>query len=418
MKGQIAAAACLLALAVLGGCTAEEAPESTQAETEEEEVTLHYYIWGDEESYSRKVVEAYNALQGREMVVLHVIPNAEHEQWLKEYDGTVGADLLGLRGNSNVLELQEKGYLTDLNDYIRSSGLDVTAYGNMFNEIMIDGSCYAMPTRSTCWALYYNKEIFDREGVAYPELMTWEEYLELAVLLTSGTGEDKVWGGYYPPWIFNMSAVQQGYYLLDDDMEPTKDALELVGRLYDSGSHMPYLDIRDRGDDCRYDFETGNIAMMINGEWMVNMFLADEEAGMDVPEWDIAPLPVPEGMEGTRSIGQYQFAGIASSCEHPAQAFEFLEFLCGEQGAKIYARDAIIPAYLNEEIRLLYEDAAGHREAGVFFEGEKNQEQLMWDGYSALFDAYDEVAEQYLEKEISLDEAITAFEEERRRLLQ
>ena len=39
-----------------------------------DDITLDYYIWSDEETYVRKVVEAWNALQGREAVRLYVIP--------------------------------------------------------------------------------------------------------------------------------------------------------------------------------------------------------------------------------------------------------------------------------------------------------------------------------------------------------
>ena len=52
-----------------------------------------------------------------------------YEAWLKAYDESVQADLIGLRGNSNVLELQQKGHLLGLGPYIQKSGLDVKNYG-------------------------------------------------------------------------------------------------------------------------------------------------------------------------------------------------------------------------------------------------------------------------------------------------
>lgn len=380
--------------------------------------TLQYYIWEDEETYIREVVNAWNALQGREAVVLHVIPNSEHDVWLKGYDGNEQADLIGLRGNSNVLELYQKGYLLGLGPYLQKSGLDIKAYGNMFHEIACDGEYYALPTRSTCWALFYNRTLFDRKGIPYPGEMTWDEYLALAEKMTWEEEGTKIWGGYYPPWNYNMEAAQNGYYLLDDNLKPTEECLAMLGRLYQSGSHVPFAEIRDRGDDCRYDFEEGNIAMIINGEWLANMLLEDEAAGRSVPDWDIAPLPVPENAKGRISIGQYQFAGISASCRYPEEAFAFLEFLCGNPGAKIYASNAVIPAYYSDEIREIYEEALSGKNARVFLEAERIQEQPMWNDYNKLMDSFRMVAEDYLMGTITLPEAMERFERERMALLE
>lgn len=372
---------------------------------------LKFSIWSDEETYVRKVVDAYNALKGGEEIILEVIPNGDHEDWLNNYSDEYEVDIIGLRGNTHLLQLQQQGYLLGLSDQIQSSNLDITAYGTMFNEIVYEGEYYALPTRSTCWALYYNKELFDEMGMEYPGQMTWEEYLELAQKISAEN--EGVWGGYYPPWIYHMMAIQQGYYLLDDDLEPVRESLEFLQRAYESGSHMPFDDVKDRGDDARYDFQKGNIAMIINGEWLANMFLEDEANGLDVPEWDIAPMPVPDGVEAGTTYGMYQFAGITSRCSDPEKAFEFLQFLCGEQGALIYAKNAIIPGYSNEEIQKAYMEAVGTEQASVFFESQKIQEQPMWYGYDQLMNLFEDDARAFMEGQYTLDEVIQLFDEQR-----
>ena len=408
----------LLICLPLSGCAAvDEADETQMTVALEEQETLNFYIWSDEESYVRQVTEAYNMLKGWEAVRLHVIPNDEHEEWLANYDPDCGADLVGLRGNANLVEMQSKGALLGLSQYLKNGELDVTTFGNMYNEIIYQGEYYAVPTRSTCWVLYYNKELFDEAGIPYPGEMTWEEYLALAEQMTWGEGEAQVWGGYFPPWIYHMSAIQSGYYLLDDDLEPVEESLELLNRLYESGTHVPYEQIKDRGDDCRYDFEKGNIAMMVNGEWLVNMLLEDEAAGHSVPDWDIAPLPVPEGVEVGTTVGMYQFAAITSTCSRPDEAFEFLTFLSGQQGAEIYARNAVIPAFSSDEIVEIYAEASGTKHSDIFFDAKKIQEQPMWYGYDRLLSMFKEYADKYLSGEDSLRHVMDDFEEERREVL-
>ena len=403
---------------LLCGCTGEEYVQHAKSEAGcDEDFTLDYYIWSDEETYVRKVVEAWNALQGREAVRLYVIPDDEHDDWVENYGESVGADLVGLRGNSHVIKFQQRGFLLGLREYLKASDLDVTAYGNMYNAITIDNEFYALPTRSTCWVLYYNKELFDQAGVPYPEQMTWEEYEELALTMTKDSEDEKIWGGYFPLWIPQFCAIQKGYYLLDDDMEPTRDSLELIKRLY-RDSHMPYEEFRLRDNDYCQDFEKGNIAMMVNGEWLANQLLEDEAEGISVPEWGVAPVPVPQGVEAGTTLGMYQFAGITSSCACPEEAFAFLEFLCGKQGAEIYVRDAIIPAYSDEEIREIYEEMLGEESTKVFFEAKRVMEQPMWNDYDALLEKFRSLADLYFRDELSLDEVMKRFENDRRDILQ
>lgn len=405
-------------LLLLCGCAEDgRAQQEEKADGYDDGVTLDYYIWSDEETYVRKVVEAWNALQGREAVRLHVIPNGEHDDWLRDYNESVGADIVGLRGNSHVVKLQQRGLLLGLREYLRESDLDVTAYGNMYNSITIDNEFYAIPTRSTCWVLYYNLELFDQAGIPYPGQMTWQEYEELALTMTRGDGDDKIWGGYFPMWIPQFSAIQKGYYLLDDDMESVRESLELMDRLY-RNSHMSYEDIRIRDNDYCQDFEKGNIAMMVNGEWLANQFVEDEAEGIYVPEWGVAPVPVPRGVEAGTTVGMYQFAGITTTCPCPEEAFAFLEFSCGKQGAKIYARDAIIPAYSDEEIRQIYEEALGRESAEVFFEAKRIVEQPMWNDYDLLIEEFRRLADEYLMGELSVDETMERFEGYREEILQ
>lgn len=403
----------LLAGSIYAG-TAEQKRQKYSVQENTEGIVLDYYIWVDEETYVRKVVEAWNALQGREAVRLHVLENEAHEEWLEAYEKDRGADILALRGNADVLKMQQRGQLLGLRDYLTKSELDVTAYGNLFHEITIENEYYALPTRSTCWALFYNKTLFDRAGLPYPEQMTWEEYEALAMKMSRQNGEERIYGGIIPPWIYHFSSIQQGYYLLDDNTAPLFESLAFLNRIYSSGSHVPFAAIKDRGDDCRYEFEKGNIAMMLNGEWMVNMFLEDEAAGLTVPEWGIAPAPVPEGVEEGTTVGMYQYVGITASCPAPEEAFAFLEFSCGELGAQIYAQDAIIPAYSNDTIKEIYREASGTETANVFFEAKRVQEQPMWEGYHILLNQFKECAERYLDGELSLAKAQSQFEARRK----
>lgn len=392
-------------------------PEVTDISNEK--VVLDYYIWADEESYIKPVISAYCTLYGNTIINLHVIKSDLYEKDIQTLlSGDTKIDLLGVKGISQLVQIHNQGQLLDLTSYIKTNDMDVTAYGSMFNDIAVESKYYGIPTRNTCWILLYNKDIFDEAGIDYPGQMTWDEYRQLAISLTKGEGDSKIYGGYWVPWCYNLAALQQSSYLIDDDLTYTRESLELLNNFYNvDQSHMSYKHLTDQKIDYRKEFEKGNIAMMPQGEWIVNMLLEDQEQGLTDINWDIAPMPVFEGQDPGITWGQYQFVSIAADTSYPEEAFNFVQFLCGEEGARIYAQCGIIHAYSNEEIKQIYLSAVGKDSASIFFETKRVQEQLAVPGYQEVTEAYKKYAEEYLLGNITIDEAMSKFEKMRSDLL-
>lgn len=95
---------------LLCGCTGEEYVQHAKSEAGcDEDFTLDYYIWSDEETYVRKVVEAWNALQGREAVRLYVIPNDEHDDWVENYGESVGGRSCRTPGKQSCDQVSAEG---------------------------------------------------------------------------------------------------------------------------------------------------------------------------------------------------------------------------------------------------------------------------------------------------------------------
>lgn len=403
-----------------------EAESSTNLMQNQEQIFLEFYIWSDEESYIAPVVEAYNALQTTAHVNIHVIENDIYDDEIKKLisePDRVVVDLLGVRGISKVIQFQEKGKLLDLTDYLENSDIDVTAYGSMFNDITLNGRYFGMPARSTCWALFYNKDIFDAAGIPYPRQMTWQEYGNLAKRLTSGEGDNKIWGGYWVTWCYNFGALQRNSSLIDDDTSHIRETLLLLNQFYHvDRSHMPYKEMKDMEADgsgmtYRKLFSSGKIAMIPQGEWLVNMLMEDEKNNLTDINWDIAPMPVFEGVESGTTWGQYQFVAISSNTKWPDEAFSFLKFICGEDGARIYARNGIIHAYSDDEIKSIYMNTVKKESASVFFEAKRVQEQLAVSGYQETLELLEECANSYFEGKKTIDETMKDFNEGREIIL-
>ena len=150
------------AVSELSGETSSETVSSAASENTAsgEAVSLSFYIWSDEENYIRKVVDAYNAEHDNVNVELNVIASNDYDDKLKVMlAGDTDVDLVDIRGVAQMTQYAEQGSLLDITDRITESGLDTSKYGDMWATSDADGKYYVLPTRTTCWALFYNKDL-------------------------------------------------------------------------------------------------------------------------------------------------------------------------------------------------------------------------------------------------------------------
>jgi multiple sugar transport system substrate-binding protein len=364
-----------LVLAVVG-CSSNNAV-SPAPENNKEKVVLEYYTWTDEADYMQKVIDAFNAKNSGIEVKMNTISNNSNEYNTKIMNNLSGGstmDLYSINGTSSLGLYASKNQLLDLSDQIKQANLDIGAFGPSYQdiiEVLTDGKYYALPYRTSEYALFYNKAIFDKEGIDYPGQLTWDEYAELASRLTKGEGTDKQWGGYYADWLTApLGALQKGSTILDDSLDNVAGWLDYLDRLYyQDQSHMSYKQMKAESVDWIKQFESGNVAMLVNGEWTVNMLKADIAAGKTDIDFDMAPLPLPEGMNDPITVGGVStFMGINPSSDKLDAAFEFVQFVTGEEGESIIADSSVLPAFSSDKTKEAFLKATGIQGSSFFFE--------------------------------------------------
>jgi multiple sugar transport system substrate-binding protein len=409
-------ALCLTALVFGGG------KQSSGEANAQRPVTLEILIWNDQEPYIKAVIDAYQKENNTQFNITTVPADSE------EYDnkltvmlsGNANVDIFGVKGTAQLTQYRQTGSLLELTDRIKTGGLDVNKYGTMYKNITTDGRYYALPMRSTCWVLYYNSKIFDEAGVKYPGQMTWREYGELAKRLTKGDRTNKVWGGYWVAWpaVLNFFASQMSSYLTDENLAPLKTNLELFNQFYNvDKSHMSVAEMSSTGSNWLGEFENGNVAMFPNGEWVISSILQDKAAGKTNVQWEIAPMPVPDGVAPGTTIGSMEFMAVNSASKKKDEAFKFLSYLCGEPGAEIYASMGLIPGYSSDKTSAAFRKAANKDSASVFFDAKIIQADLTTPGYNEVINAYAEHAELYLIGEKNIDETLRNFIAQRSAIL-
>lgn len=421
----------LMTAAVASGCSQQtETPSSGGANSSSggsestqtaEVVELDLQTMTGDQYYFDQAIEVYN----EKFPQYHVTPNYTvkdeyYDKVLTMFSGRAEFDIVAMNGIQYILDYSNKNAVMDLTDMIERSDIDTSKYGAIYQDVVeaTGGKSYGIPYRSTAWALFYNKTIFENEGIDYPEQMTWSEYAELAKKLTKGEGANKQWGGYWYDDDCLTLAKQTGNTLLDDDLTPVRESLEFVNQLYNVDQSM--MSLQEKTATQSYfitEFEKGNIAMFPNGDWCVSLLMRDKEDGKHDIDWDVAPYPVPDGVPAGTSYGGQIFIGIPQTSQKSEAAFHFIQWLTSEEGQSIIAENGILTGYIDDNVKEAFIEGSGHDSVGVFFEQSLLLDAPIDTRYPEIQNIWKEESNLYLLGEQDLDTTMANFENRRSDIL-
>lgn len=380
-------------------------------------VTLEIYAWQDEEDNVEALVAGYMAQNTDVVIHANFIPVSEYpQQMMSLRSGERQADCLFFPTPSEGAVWKNKGMLMNLDQWLEEWDGD-EAYDDWYAEGEECGS-YMVPYRMSRWAVYYNKDLFDRCGVPYPEEdWTWEDYERIAVLLTGQTGEDKSFGSLsFEPtntwWRVPARTSGANNPFSPEDLKAFRKAAEWCYRLtYELGAQLPYTEQTGKaGNSYDANFLEGDTGMYFSGDWSVSSLnKMIEQDGLEI-HYDVAPMPHWEGDE-SYVISDTAVVAVMADTEYPEEAWDFIRFAGGLQGAAILAERSVIPACCPEEIREIYlssENYPEHRE--YFFMDGKPSRTPANGRYIEAMEIIKEETAQYLLQEQSLEQAFAAIE--------
>lgn len=238
-----------------------------------------------------------------------------------------------------------KGALMDLSPYIKNDSDDKIGkfkINDYFKEVMkpfkYNGKYYGVAKDFSTMVLYYNKDLFDQEGLKYPDKSwTWDDLRKTAKALTKKTKSGAMqygfvfesWIGYWVSWvrqngskIFDESTKK---YVIGKEPYLTKNTETLqyiFDMMYKDHSCPTMEETRDLGT-ARL-FESGKVAMCTYGRWRVL-----ELKNVKTFKWDVAVLPKKHKRASTLFTVCYS---IANASKQKLNAWRLLKFLVGKVG--------------------------------------------------------------------------------------
>lgn len=242
----------------------------------------------------------------------------------------------------------QKGFTLDLRPYV-SADIDKTTledwdraqYDAFFTR---DGRQYALPKFHGALALYYNKDLFRRFRVDYPD-STWDhdDYLEAVKRLThdlDGDGKTDLWGSMpYVSWDRIQIHVNGWGGNLMDPKDPRKckmgepealAALEwLRARIWDDKVMPTMVDVQKAWPNEA--FAAGRIAMVEDGSWNLRDIITESN-------FELGIAPFPAGPVRRVTLTSNDGFGIYSGTKHPEASWELVKFLIGKDYGRAMAR--------------------------------------------------------------------------------
>lgn len=269
----------------------------------------HFSGSGAQEETLKKMIEIFESKNPDIKVDVQI---TGYEDYFTKLATTVGG------GNPpDVFEMNMENFLSYM---LRGACADLTGMINTENysegtlaAVSSEGKIYAVPMSFSTCVLFYNKDLFDQAGVAYPtDEWTWAD-AQAAAEKIKALGDD-IWG-YYQPITYNefyKSIKGNGGSVLSEDYSqftmntPENVAVleAMIARVRGENHVMPTKEeLAGRGD---WDlFTEGKLGMIITGIWGFPTFA--EKCTFD---WDIVVEP------GYKTPSTFFFANV--NCVSPS----------------------------------------------------------------------------------------------------
>lgn len=328
----------VLGLFVFAACGKKEASATSGGKK-----TLSFMIWDkNQEPGMSAIARAFE--EKNPGVEIKVQVTGWDEYWTKLEAAATGGSLPDIfwMHSTRFYDYANNNILLEVGDTIGDG------YKNFPEDLVklyeFNGKNYAVPKDFDTIGMFYNKALFDKAGVPYPDgTWNWEQFLDTAKKLT----KDGVYGVAAP-----MDA-QQGYWnsiyqnggnVIDGkksgyDLKASQEGLQWWLDLSMKEKVSP-TQAQFSETDAYAMFMSGKVAMVSLGSWMVPGIEQNKEFAKNV---GVTYLP-----KGKVNASIYNGLGYsaAASTKYPEEVKAFLKFTATEEANLLQAKYAsAIPAY-------------------------------------------------------------------------
>jgi len=309
---------------------ATAAPPTATPPPAKTEITAMYH--GTSEDRRLKQVAAFNAKYPNITVKIEEVPeDFPTKVFTLAAAGTL-PDVVRV-WEPHVLEFGRAGQLRDLQPMIDGEPdfQPEDFYESFYNFPVIGGERFGVADDWNGHIAYYNKDLFDEAGLAYPTVdWTWDDHVEMARAIAKP--DQQIWGtGLYVGWLhWNYKLIWQNggqVYNADYtqcllDSPAAAEGIQFWADLFRAGEIMP----GPGGEEPHVVFGAGRGGMTRSGSWELASYAEQDFA------WSI--VPEPQNKE-RRTLLHTAFHTMPTTTEDTDSAWKFLNFVVSAEGIRI-----------------------------------------------------------------------------------
>ncbi|MDQ1913670.1 extracellular solute-binding protein [Paenibacillus sp. GD4] len=323
---------CLLSVALMSGCSGGEAVKSTGEPAppkSKDPVTLTWY-------FAQSTLEAtldpaiQDALKAKfPHITLNFINRGKGSEYADLIAQGTLPDIIYESAAFTTSRVITNGFHYDLQDLVKKHNFNLDAIEpNVLAHTLAQSSekkLYSLPLTMNKYALFYNKDIFDRFGVAYPkDGMTWDDVYELSRALTRTDGAVTYQGFTTQPnnIMLNNQLSLSPLHPKEDKATIHNDGYKL---LYDNLKR--FFDIPNAVIAPLGDFSKGTIATMVNSHpGIIGAVRANPQLN-----WDVVSVPSLKEKPNVGFKPATLSLFVAQTSKYKDEAFEVIAYMLSEE---------------------------------------------------------------------------------------
>jgi len=242
-------------------------------------------------------------------------------------------------------QLASRGALKPLDDIIKGEKFDLNLYWpQAIAGVTYGGKMYGLPRDMSNVILYYNKDLFDKAGVAYPNNnWTWNDMAAAAKKLTVDTNKDGkvdqwgfavnnivwVWAGFVWGNGGDILSQDRKRALLQD--QNTIDALNFYFGLTKDHVSPPPGALPEQAWSGDWML-TQSVAMGLFGPWWRPSLVTMEKPF----RWDVAYPPKSPKTGKRGSVVYTDMWGMSSTTRVQKESWDFMKYLTSKDGQQLW----------------------------------------------------------------------------------
>ncbi|WP_051835229.1 ABC transporter substrate-binding protein [Lacrimispora celerecrescens] len=320
----------------VAGSTESKAGESSKTDSAEAGKKVTIAVWNEpsKDEALNMYLQAGKAT-GIDVEVT-VIPESDYSSKLNQMvsTGNDSVDIYVIWEN-DIANFAQVGGIIPLDDYLAKSTIKTDEFIDAVAKLSEGlGGTYGLPWCAATELLYYNQDMFDAAGIAYPTNdWSYADYKAAAEKLTkkAADGTTEVYGSTLPntqTWWAGIGGAG------DQVFDPAKGQMVIgdgaVSFVSDVAQMVKNGTMPEPSSDTADLFAAGKAAMSWQGSWNIGTY-----GGGLAFNWDIASIPTDKLKYNTLHTGFYS---INAKSKNQDSAFKVIEYLMGEEGQAINSK--------------------------------------------------------------------------------